>query len=81
MSLCVSLNPDGTLSPTGQPVADCTGYVLATPAEIYVAQSVAAAFEAPDVQVLAGWFAGVFSLVVVLYLSARAIGSVVNSVR
>ena len=81
MSLCVVLNPDGTLSPTGQPVADCTGYVLATPAEIYFTEVMASAFEAPSNAALAGWFAGVFSLVLVLYLSARAIGSIVNSVR
>lgn len=81
MGLCVVLNPDGTLSPTGQPVSDCTVYVLTTPADVLVADTIASAFVVPAGEVLAAWFAGVFSLVVVCYLAARAIGSVVNSVR
>lgn len=81
MSLCVALNADGTLSPTGQAVADCTGYVLTTPAEVFVAESIAQAFAAPDIEVAAGWFAGCFSLVCICYLSGRAIGSVVSSVK
>jgi hypothetical protein len=81
MSLCVALNADGTLSPTGQAVADCTGYVLTAPGEVMVASVIASAFEPPDLDLAAGWFAGCFSLVVLVYVAGRAIGAVVNSVR
>jgi hypothetical protein len=81
MSICVALNEDGTLSPTGQTVADCTGYVLTSPGEVMVAAVIASAFEPPDLTNAAGWFAGVFSLIVICYVAGRGIGAVVNSVR
>lgn len=81
MALCVSLQVDGTLLPTGEAVGECTAYVLASPAEIYAAELIAMAFQPPDLAVAAGWFSGVFSLVLIVYVSSRAIGAVVNSVR
>ena len=81
MSLCVVLNAEGTHAPTGQSVETCTGYVLASPAEIWISSLVAEAFEAPEPEVAAAWFAGVFSLVVICFMAGRAVGAVVASVR
>ncbi len=33
MGLCVAINPDGTLTPTGQPVSECSAYVLVSGSE------------------------------------------------
>lgn len=81
MSLCVVLNADGTLTPTGQPVADCTGYVLATPTEIWLSQTLAQALNPPDVEVMAGWWLGCFSLVIVCYVASRGIGALLHIVK
>ena len=81
MSLCVVLNADGTLSPTGQAVADCTGHVLATPTEIWLSHTLAQALEPPSVEVMAGWWLGTFSLVMICYIAGRAVGSLLHIVR
>lgn len=81
MGLCVVLQADGTLAPSGQAVGECTGYVLATPGEVVFSEVIASVFAAPDPAVAAGWFAGVFALIVTTFLAARAVGAVVNSVR
>ena len=48
MALCVPLNPDGTLTPTGQPAAECTGYMLITPGEQAWTAMLADVFAYPD---------------------------------
>lgn len=79
--MCVALASDGTLHPTGQSVADCTGYVLASPAQVFVSDTIAKAFELPGPEVLLGWWFGCFSVVMVCYLAGRYVGAVVNFVK
>lgn len=78
MALCVALQADGTLLPTGQPVAECTGYVLVSSSEYGVYEAVQQALQMPDKEVALGWFAGCLTLVVSLYLVSRLAGSVAN---
>ncbi|NIK07712.1 hypothetical protein FHY11_001178 [Xanthomonas arboricola] len=78
MSMCVALQPDGTLIPTGQPVAECSGYVLVSSAEHGVYEVVQQVFQMPDKEVALGWFAGTLSLIVFLYVACRLAGSVAN---
>lgn len=75
MALCVTLNTDGTLTPTGQDVADCTGYVMVSSSEYGVYQAVNTAFAAPQPSDAMAWFAGgcstVFFFYIVSYLCGR----------
>lgn len=34
MSICVQIQPDGTLQATGDPVAQCTAYILMEPLDL-----------------------------------------------
>lgn len=81
MGLCVALQPDGTLVPTGQSVADCTGYVLMSPAESWTASMLADALQPPSAEVLTGWWLGSFGLVMVSYLAGRAVGSLLDNLN
>jgi hypothetical protein len=82
MGLCVQLNGDGTVTPTGQTVEDCTAYVLASPGEAWLSSIVQQAFEVPaDLEVLAGWWLGSFSLVLVSYMAGWCVGQVIKTVR
>lgn len=81
MGLCVALQADGTLLPTGQTVEECTGYVLASPAEIWLTTMVEQALAMPEPEVLVGWWLGSFGLVMVAYMAGWAVGSIVESVR
>ncbi|MCS4233101.1 hypothetical protein [Stenotrophomonas sp. BIGb0135] len=76
MGLCVALTENGTIVPTGQPVAECSGYVLLSGAEVSTVALIAQAFEIPDKEVLATWAAGPFGLIVFLFVVARVAGSV-----
>jgi len=76
MSLCVALAEDGTLIPTGQPVDQCTGYVLMSSAEAASVAMFADAFKVPDKEALAGWASGPFALILFLYLAAHIGGRV-----
>ncbi|HAV4432544.1 TPA: hypothetical protein UMF74_000458 [Stenotrophomonas maltophilia] len=76
MSLCVALGENGTLIPTGQPVDQCTGYVLMSSAEASSVAMFAEAFKVPDKDVLAGWASGPFILIMTLYLAAHIGGRV-----
>lgn len=78
MALCVALNPDGTLEPTGQAVADCTGYVLLTPAEHAWAELLAQAFAYPTVEEATQLFVGGFGGVLSFYVVARIFGAVIS---
>lgn len=76
MALCVALQPDGTLVPTGQPVAECTGYVLVSASEHSVYALVNQAFAVPTPTQAAGWFVGSCGAVIVWFVVARIAGSV-----
>ncbi|HEY8329022.1 MAG TPA: hypothetical protein VIO59_11330 [Rhodanobacter sp.] len=78
MAQCVTLNADGTLTPTGQTVGECTGYVLVSGSEYGVYQVVQDAFAAPTSDQALGWFFGAWGLVMVMYLGARCVGAVVS---
>jgi len=78
MALCVALQPDGSVVPTGQAVTECTGYVLVSGTEHGVYAVVQKVFEFPSTEVALGWFAGCFSLVVFLYVAMRMGGAVAN---
>lgn len=78
MALCVALQQDGTLLPTGEPVESCTGYVLASGSEHSFYALAYQAFATPTPEQAAGWFVGSFGAVLVFYIAARMVGSVVN---
>lgn len=78
MSLCVLLDNNGALIPTGQPVAECSGYVLVSAAEHGVYEVVQQVFAFPTTAVALGWFAGCFSLILFLYVAGRMSGALAN---
>ncbi len=78
MALCVVVNPDGTLTATGQVVAECTGYVMVSGSEYGVYQSVNTALAAPSSSEASGWFFGAGGAVMVFYISARCVAAVVG---
>ena len=81
MAVCVALDSNGTLTPTGEDVSACTGYVLLSGSEYSMVGAINTALGVPDSTTAMGWFMGPFSLVVVLYVAARMAGSVVNMFR
>lgn len=78
MALCVTLQSDGTLVPTGQPVAECSGYVLTSAAEYGVYGVVQRAFEFPDAETALTWFSGTLGLILFLYTAMRMAGALAN---
>lgn len=78
MAQCVVLNVDGTLTPTGQPVSECTGYVLVSGSEYGVYQAVNDAFASPTPEQAQGWFLGAWGAVMVCYIAARCVGAVIS---
>ncbi len=78
MGICVAITEAGTLVATGQPVTECTGYVLLSGAEANTLTLFAQAFEVPDKEVLQTWAVGPFMLIVGLYVGARIVGSVAS---
>lgn len=78
MALCVVMNSDGTLSPTGQAVDECTGYVMVSSSEYGVYGVMQNAFAAPSPVQASGWFFGCWGAVMVFYLVSRAVGSVIS---
>ncbi len=77
MALCVALNSDGTLSQTGQPVEECTGYVMVSGSEYGVYQMVQDAFAVPTAEQASTWFVASWGCVVAMFIVSRAVGSVV----
>jgi hypothetical protein len=78
MALCVALQPDGTLIPTGQPVAECTGYVLISGTEHAVYGLINQAFATPTPEQAAGWFVGSAGAVIAWFVVAHIAGRVAN---
>lgn len=76
MALCVALLVDGTLVPTGQAVAECTGYLLVTPAEYGWLDLMQQAFAAPSVELATQYFIGGFGGVLSIYVVARICGAI-----
>lgn len=78
MAQCVVLNVDGTLTPTGQPVGECTGYVLVSGSEYGIYSVVQQAFSTPAPEQATGWFVGAWGIVMVFYVAARCVGAVLS---
>lgn len=78
MALCVALQPDGTLVPTGQPVEACTGYVLVSGSEHNFYALVQQLFQPPETEVVAGWFVGALGAVIFWFVVARIAGRVAS---
>lgn len=76
MALCVALQVDGTLVPTGQPVEACTGYVLVSSAEHSFFSLVHQAFDTPTPEQAAGWFVGAAGAVIFWFVAGRIAGTV-----
>lgn len=78
MAQCVTLNTDGTLTPTGETVDQCTGYVLVSGSEYGVYQSLQTALAAPTSDVATSWFFGAWGAVMVSFVAARCVGAVLS---
>jgi hypothetical protein len=76
MALCVQLQPDGTLVPTGQTSEECTGYVLVTPAEHAWSALLHEAFAWPEPTEAATLMAKSFGGVLLFYIVAYICGAV-----
>lgn len=78
MAICVTLNADGTLTPTGQPVDQCTGYVMVSGSEYGVYQALDTALAAPAPDVATSWFFGAWGAVLTCYIAAKCVGGVLS---
>ena len=78
MATCVQLNADGTLTPTGEPVESCTGYVLVSGSEYSLYQAVNTAFAYPTSDVAESWFFGAWGAVMVMFIAGRCVGAVLS---
>jgi hypothetical protein len=77
MALCVALTMAGTLEPTGESVEECTGYVLVSGSEHSFYALAYQAFATPTPEQAAGWFVGSFGAVLVFYVAAWMVGTIV----
>ena len=80
MAVCVTLTEAGTLVPTGESVSQCGGYVLVSGSEHATASVLVDIFQWPEPEVAAGWFSGVFGLILALNVVGYLVGAVVKSV-
>jgi hypothetical protein len=75
MAECVVLNVDGTLTPTGQPVGECTGFVMVSGSEYGVYQLTQAWLEQPTLEqvqlVFSVGFFGPLAIYMVAHLGSR----------
>lgn len=76
MALCVALQPDGTLLPTGQPVTECAGYVLVSASEHGVYAVVQQAFSMPTPEEALLWSTTCCGAVLLWFVVGRIAGSV-----
>jgi len=76
MALCVALAADGTLIPTGQPVAECAGYVLVSASEYGVYEVVQQALAMPTPEEALKWFTACCGGVIVWFVVGRMAGTV-----
>lgn len=77
MALCVEIQPDGTLAQTGQPIEQCTGYVMVSGSEYSVLHFFEQAMAIPEPSVAGGWFVGALGTVLFWYVASRMAGAVV----
>lgn len=79
MAICVQLQADGTLVPTGEPVEQCSGSVLLSGTEYATVQVLDNIFMWPEPEVAASWFGFAFFLILALNVVGSMTGSVVKS--
>lgn len=79
MSECVTLNADGTLTPTGQPVEQCAGYVLVSSTEHGQMSFLNDLFKAPDQAAANAVLVAAFGFVLVCNVVGSMVGSVVKA--
>jgi len=80
VAVCVTLTDAGTLVPTGEAASQCGGYVLVSGSEHATASVLVEIFQWPEPEVAAGWFAGVFGLILTLNVVGYMVGAVVKMV-
>lgn len=73
------VNADGTLAATGQPVAECSGYVLLSGAEHASLSFLTSLFQWPEPNVAMSWLVGAFGFVLVCNVVGSMTGSVVKA--
>ncbi|MBO9748856.1 hypothetical protein J7431_16795 [Xanthomonas phaseoli pv. dieffenbachiae] len=76
MAMCVALQADGTLVPTGQSVGECSAYVLVSGSEYSVYALVQEAFAMPSNEDAVVWSTGCCGVVIVWFVLGRLAGSV-----
>lgn len=76
MAVCVTLHENGSLAETGQPVSECSGYVLLTGSEYATYNLINQALATPTPEQAAGWFAGSAGMVIFWFVVARIAGRV-----
>lgn len=76
MAVCVALQADGTLVPTGQSVGECSGYVLVSGSEYSVYALVQEAFAMPSKEDAVAWSTACCGVVIVWFVLGRLAGSV-----
>lgn len=80
MSTCVVLTAEGTLQQTGQPVTECSGYVLVSAAENAQTQILVDLFQWPSPEVATQFLMGAFTFVLAMHVVGYVVGAVVKMV-
>lgn len=80
MAACVQIAQDGTVVFTGQPVAECSGFVLVSGAEHATLNFLQQLFQWPSPEVAATWLVGSFGFVLVCNVAGYLTGAVVKAV-
>ena len=81
MATCVTLNADGTLTPTGQPVSECSGYVLQSGSEAATTNLVEQLVTLPTAEQVAQVWGVCFFLPLICYVLGHFVGVIVNMFR
>lgn len=80
MPICVALQANGTLIPTGEAVEACTGYVLNSGSEHAIYQTLIDLFSWPTPEVATSWLMGAFILILTMNAAGYITGAVVKMV-
>lgn len=78
MALCVQLDNNGRLSPTGQSVDDCTAYVLLSPVEANANIMITQALQPPSAADAALFITAPFSFILGCFVIGRIVGLMSN---
>jgi len=81
MGLCVALETNGTLTPTGQSAADCTGYMLVTPSDYAQLSTLDALFSMPDPTTAAAYFTWINVSIIGAFVLGRMCAKPVNVMK